>query len=72
MPAEVVIGGTTLRLGRRSDVAVALRVAAHVQRRIAEDNWRPYRSKQDAIQAWSRLGGIRFQVMQALGLLKES
>jgi hypothetical protein len=72
MPAEVVIGGTTLRLTRRSDVAVALRVAAHVQRRIAEDNWRPYRSKQDAVQAWSRLGGIRFQVMQALGLLKES
>jgi hypothetical protein len=72
MPAEVVIGGTTLRLARRSDVAVALRVAAHVQRRIAEDNWRPYRSKQDAVQAWSRLGGIRFQVMQALGLLKES
>ena len=72
MPAEVVIGGTTLRLTRRSDVAVALRVAAHVQRRIAEDNWRPYRSKQDAGQAWSRLGGIRFQVMQALGLLKES
>ena len=72
MPAEVVIGGTTLRLARRSDVAVALRVAAHVQRRIAEDNWRPYRCKQDAVQAWSRLGGIRFQVMQALGLLKES
>ncbi len=72
MPAEVVIGGTTLRLARRSDVAVALRVAAHVQRRIAEDNWRPYRSKQDTVQAWSRLGGIRFQVMQALGLLKES
>ena len=72
MPAEVVIWGTTLRLTRRSDVAVALRVAAHVQRRIAEDNWRPYRSKQDAVQAWSRLGGIRFQVMQALGLLKES
>lgn len=72
MPAEVVIGGTTLRLTRRSDVAVALRVAAHFQRRIAEDDWRPYRSKQDAVQAWSRLGGIRFQVMQALGLLKES
>ena len=28
MPAEVVIGGTTLQLARRSDVAVALRVAA--------------------------------------------
>ena len=27
MPADVVIGGTTLRLARRSDGAVALRVA---------------------------------------------
>ena len=72
MPAEVVIGGTTLQLARRSDVAVALRVAAHFQRRIAGDDWRPYRSRKDALRAWSRLGGIRFQVMQALSLLKES
>ena len=72
MPAEVVIGGTTLRLTRRSDVAVALRVAVHFQRRIAEDDWRPYRSRKDAVRAWSRLGGIRFQVVQALSLLRES
>jgi hypothetical protein len=61
MPAEVVIRGTSLQLARRSDVAVALRVAAHFQRRIAEDDWRPYRSRKDAVRAWTRLGGIRFQ-----------
>ncbi len=72
MPADVVIGGTTLRLARRSDVAVALRVAAHFQRRIAEDDWRPYQSRKDAVNAWTRLGGIRLQVMEALSLLNES
>jgi hypothetical protein len=71
MPIEVVIEKTTLRLARRSDVAVALRVAAHLQRRIAEDDWRPYRSREEAVRVWSRLGGIRLQVMQALNLLDE-
>ena len=55
-----------------SDVALAQRVAAHVQRRIAEDDWRPYRSRQDVVRAWARLGGIRLQVMQALNLLNEA
>ncbi|MBE9154977.1 hypothetical protein [Cyanobium sp. LEGE 06113] len=72
MPAEVVIGGKTLRLARRSDVAVAQRVAAYLQRRIAEDDWRPYRSREDAVRAWTRLGGIRLQVMEALSLLNEA
>lgn len=72
MPAEVVIGGRTLRLARRSDIAIAQRVAAHFQRRITENDWRPYRSREDAVRVWTRLGGIRLQVMQALGLLDES
>jgi hypothetical protein len=71
MPSEVVVKGTSLQLARRSDVAVALRVAAHFQRRIAEDDWRPYRSRKDAVGAWTRLGGIRLQVMEALSLLNE-
>ena len=56
MPAEVVIEGTTLQLAGPSDVTVARRDAAHFQRRIAEDNWRPYRSRADAVRAWTRLG----------------
>ncbi len=72
MSPEVVINGRTLPLSRPSDVAVAQRVAAHMQRRITEDDWRPYRSRQDAVRAWARLGGIRLQVMQALNLLNEA
>ena len=71
MSADVVINGTTLRLARPSDVAVAQRVAAHLHRRIAEDDWRPYGSRMDAVRAWTRLGGTRLQVMGALSLLNE-
>ena len=39
-----------------------------MQRRIKEDDWQPYRSREEAVRAWTRLGGIRLQVMQALGL----
>ena len=59
-----------LNLKAASDARVAERVAKHFQRRIQEDDWRPYRSKEEALRAWSRLGGIRVQVMQALGLIK--
>ncbi len=69
MAAEHVINGQTLRLKAKSDVLVAQRVARHMQRRIDENDWRPYSSKEQALQAWERLGGIRLQVMQALGLV---
>ena len=59
-----------LNLKAASDTRVAERVAKHLQRRIQEDDWRPYRSKEEAVRAWSRLGGIRVQGMQALGLIK--
>ena len=52
-----------------SDRAVVARVASHLQRRMSEDDWRPFRSKQDALRAWSRLGGIRVQVLRALHLI---
>ncbi len=35
-------------------------------------DWRPNRSRKDAVRAWTRLGGIRFQVMQTPSLLTES
>jgi len=71
MSADVVINGTTLRLPRPSDVAVAQRVAVHLHHHIAEDDWRPYRNKADAVQAWTRPWGTRLQVMGALSLLNE-
>ena len=71
MTTERSINGQPLNLKAASDVRVAERVAQHLQRRIEEDDWRPYKSKEEALRAWSRLGGIRLQVMLALGLLKD-
>ena len=68
MTTEVLLNGHTLHLKAASDVKVAQRVAAQMQRRIDEDDWHPYRSRQEAVRAWTRLGGIRLQVMQALDL----
>ena len=72
MTSERSLNGQTLNLKVASDARVAERVAQHLQRRIKEDDWRPYKSKEEALRAWSRLGGIRLQVMQALGLLNDS
>ncbi|QNI99963.1 hypothetical protein SynA1562_01129 [Synechococcus sp. A15-62] len=52
-----------------SDRVVAERVVRHIQRRLDEDDWRPYTCKADAVQAWFRLGGIRAQVLRALNLV---
>ena len=71
MTSERSLDGQTLNLKAASDARVAQRVAQHLQRRIEEDDWRPYKSKEDALRAWTRLGGIRLQVMQALGLLND-
>ena len=65
---ELTINGKTIDLNAPSDVAVAQRVAGHLQRRIEENDWRPYKSKKEAVAAWSKLGGIRVKVMDALGL----
>ncbi len=71
MTSERSLNGQTLNLKAASDARVAERVAQHLQRRIKEDDWRPYKSKEEALRAWSRLGGIRLQVMKALGLLND-
>ena len=71
MTTEHSLNGQSLNLKAASDAGVAERVAQHLQRRIEEDDWRPYKSKEEALRAWSRLGGIRLQVMQALGLLND-
>ena len=63
------INGRQIVLKASSDRVVAERVVRHIQRRIDEDDWRPYTCKADALQAWLRLGGIRAQVLEALNLL---
>ena len=71
MTTDHSLNGQTLNLKAASDARVAERVAQHLQRRIEEDDWRPYKSKEEALRAWSRLGGIRLQVIKALGLLND-
>ena len=72
MSHEWLLNGRVIHLEAPSDRAVAERVAQHMKRRITEDDWRPYASKADALQAWRRLGGIRLQVLQALQLIDAS
>ena len=67
---ETLLGnGQQVVLKVPSDRVVAERVVRHIQRRIHEDDWRPYTCKADALRAWVRLGGIRVQVLHALKLV---
>ena len=61
--------GRQIVLQASSDRVVAERVMRHIQRRMDEDDWRPYICKADAVQAWFRLGGIRARVLEALNLV---
>ena len=63
------LNGQQILLKASSDRVVAERVVRHIQRRLDEDDWRPYTCKADAVQAWFRLGGIRAQVLEALNLI---
>ena len=63
------LNGQQILLKVSSDRVVAERVVRHIQRRLDEDDWRPYTCKVDAVQAWFRLGGIRAQVLEALNLI---
>ena len=69
MTDTLELNGRTILLKASSDRVVAERVARHMQRRLDEDDWRPYTCKADAVQAWFRLGGIRAQVLEALNLV---
>ena len=66
---ELEINGRTINVRFKSDAVVAQRVAAHIQRRIEEDDWLPFQSKEDALQSWQKLGGIRVQVLRAYDLI---
>ena len=66
---ELKINGRPISVRFKSDAVVAQRVAAHIQRRIEEDDWLPFRSKEDALQSWQKLGDIRVQVLMAYDLI---
>ena len=63
MTNKFELNGRQILLKASSDRVVAERVVRHIQRRLDEDDWRPYTCKGDAVQAWFRLGGIRAQVL---------
>ena len=63
------LNGRQIFLQAPSDRVVAERVLRHIQRRMHQDDWWPYTSKADAVQAWFRLGRIRAQVLEALNLV---
>ena len=65
----VQINGRPISVRFKSDGVVAQRVAAHIQRRIEEDDWIPFQSKEDALQSWQKLGGIRAEVLRAYDLI---
>ena len=69
MIETLLVNGQLVVLKVPSDRVVAERVVRHIQRRIHEDDWRPYTCKADALRAWVRLGGIRVQVLHALNLV---
>ena len=66
---ELQINGRHISVRLKSDTVVAQRVAAHIQRRIEEDDWIPFQSKEDALQSWQKLGGIRAEVLRAYDLI---
>ena len=52
-------------IGHSTKVAV---LTAKLQK-LEEDDWLPFRSKEDALQSWQKLGGIRVQVLMAYDLI---
>ena len=67
--SQITVNGQIIRLSVPSDRAVVERVAALIDRRVKEDDWRPHTSKEAALSCWERLGGIRVAVLKAKGLL---
>ena len=66
---EMKINGHPISVRFKSDAVVAQRIAAHIQRRIEEDDWIPFQSKEDALQSWQKLGGIRAEALRAYDLI---
>ena len=66
---ELQIDGRPIRVRFKSYAVVAQRVGTHIQRRIEEDDWLPFQTKENALQSWQKLGGIRVQVLRAYDLI---
>ncbi|AII45595.1 hypothetical protein KR49_03870 [Synechococcus sp. KORDI-49] len=69
LQSQITVNGQIIKLSVPSDQAVVERVAALIDRRVAEDDWRPHSSREAALNCWAKLGGIRVAVLKAKGLL---
>ena len=69
LQSQLTVNGQIIKLTVPSDQAVVERVAALIDRRVAEDDWRPHSSREAALNCWAKLGGIRVAVLKAKGLL---
>ena len=66
---HISVEGQLIKLSVPSDRAVVERVAALIDRRVEEDDWRPHASREAVLKCWAKLGGIRVAVLKAKGLL---
>jgi hypothetical protein len=67
--SQVVVNGRLIRLSNPKDRAVIQRLVEIIDRRVAEDDWSPYSSKEEAVKRWSELKGVRAAVLRAKGLI---
>ena len=66
--SQVLVDGQAIRLSNPKDRAEIQRVIEIIDRKVAEDDWRPFSSKEEAVKSWSELKGVRAAVLRAKGL----
>ena len=80
--SQVVVNGHVIRLSEPHHKAEVQRVVSLIDRKIAEDDWRPYASKEEAGNHWKAslnrdkaprsikaLNKIRLAVLRAKGII---
>ena len=67
--AQVVVNGHVIRISSTKDRESLERSIANLDRKIADDDWRPYASKEEAIKRWNSLNGHLPAVLRAKGLI---
>ena len=66
---QVMVNGHAITISAPSDRAIVARVCAFIDRKIAENDWSPYSTKEAALRSWAKPEGIRKAVLKAKGLI---
>ena len=66
---QVKVNGHAIRLSGPKDHAEIQRAVEIIDRRVASEDWRPYSSKEECIESWSELKGVKAAVLRAKGLI---